>query len=372
MRDPYGLWLSLVTETEASRKGHLSGIRKFEAWVCEDYGLDVKGIPSCWREAKYSGVVERERYLDQLKDVLKDYFGYLKGLYAPLTVNRMMAQVTSYLHAFEIPVRLISIRYAHVTYHNRDISKQEIRVILDHSSVRNRAMFLMLYESGMRPDTQVKLRWKHIKEEFLAHKIPMKIELTSDILKCRVSERWTFIGEEGFKALKSYLVTRLPLKEEDHVFVSERPEGRKLGSNSVSEAFNKLVKKLDLAEPKGRKPKEIRLYCLRKAFGKIDVEEAYKEFWKGHTDTKTHYVSRDPEYHRQLYAEGYENLRLYKPEVDSETIAKLARENLELKARLERVENLLERVAKAQAEKKRLMRMEENPSPLKVRGGLKG
>ena len=358
MRDPFELWLNQICESEGTYEEHMCVMSVFEEWIRSNYGLDAREIPASWREAKYQGIVPRERILDQLNDVLKDYFAHLKGGYAPLTVNHMMATAVSYLHCFDIPVKPLSLRYAWVKYHNRDITKEEIRLILDHSDVRNRAIYLLLYESGMRPITLVKLRYRHIKDEFLAHKIPMKIDLPAEILKCRVRTRWTFIGQDGYEALKRYLVTRLPLKEEDYVFVREKPKGGKVGSGAVSQAFSAVVKKLELAEPRGpngRKPKEIRLYCLKKAFKKFhQADEDYKKFWMGRTETSTHYVSEDPEHHRRLYAEGYENLQLYRPKMDTETAAKLARENMELKVRVDRLESALGDIADLKAQIKQL------------------
>lgn len=367
MRDPYELWLNQVSESKVTHDKHLDAIKTFENWIRENYGLDAKEIPSSWREAKYESVPARERYLDQLKDVLKDYFGYVKGEYTPLSVNRLMSVVTSYLHAFDIPVKSTSLRHAYVTYHNRDVTKQEIRRILDHSDVRNAAAYLVLYESGMRPDTLVKLRYLHLKEEFLAHRIPMKIDLTSDILKCRVTERWTFIGKDGFKALKRYLVTRLPLREDDYVFARKKPKGGHISPGAISQAFSETVKKLGIAKPRGadgRKPKAIHLYCLKTAFRKFMlVEEAYKEFWMGRSNTQTHYVSKDVEYHRRLYSEGYENLCLCKPRVDAETITKLTRENLTLKAKVERMENRLRILEEAERERRHFLGLDKPLTP---------
>jgi len=348
MRNPYELWLNQVAESEGTRRSYRQNMRRFEEWLRENYELEAGEIPSKWRAAKYASLAARERYLDRLTDILKDYFADLKGIYAPGTINLSISIIISYLHAFDIPVKRIRLKHAFVTYHNRDIKKDEIREILQHSDVRNRAAYMILYESGMRPDTLRKLRWRHVKEEFLSHKVPMKIELTQDILKCRVSERWAFIGEEGVTALKTYLTTRLPLEGDDYLFEKEKTQGRQLGRAALSQAFNKIVKKLGLAEPvgpEGKKPKEIRLYCLRKAFRKFMLtEEAYKEYWMGHTNTETHYLSRDPEYHRKLYAEGYENLRLEKPGPDVAVLSKLAGENLALKANIETLEERLKTI----------------------------
>ena len=207
----------------------------------------------------------------------------------------------------------------------------------------------MLYESGMRPATLVKLQWRHIKHEFLAHRIPMMVKLTSEIMKCRVTERWTFIGQEGVEALKRYLVTRLPLRDDEYVFVGENPKGRKLRSGALSQAFNRTVQSLKMAPNRDGKPKELRLYCLRKAFRKsmaAAIDSRYVEFWMGHTNTETHYLSRDIEHHRKLYAKGYENLRLHKPRINREMVKRIARENRELKRRIVNLEYYKERVDK--------------------------
>jgi len=349
MKNPYELWINQVSESEGTSRRYMGDIQNFEAWCLENYGINVKELPARWREAKYEGEAARERFLDELKDMVKDYFAYLKRGYAPLSVNRGMSVVMSFLHNFDVPIKPVRLKHPYVVYHNRDITKDEIRLVLDHSDVRNRAIDLMLYESGMRPDTLVNLRFKHIRDEFLSGRVPMKIDLTEDILKCRVSERWTFIGEEGFEALKKYLATRIPLKDDDYVFVSEKPPGRRLKSNATSQAFNKMVQFLRLAVSQGKgKPKPLRLYCLKKAFRKFMlVEEAYKEFWMGRsgneapgiTGASIHYVSSDVEFHRKLYAQGYEGLRLYPPKSELQTMVnKLTAENLDLKSRVKRLE----------------------------------
>jgi len=339
VRDPYELWLNQVTESETTKRQHLQDILKFEKWAYDNYGLDVKSLPLKWREAKYNGEVEKEKFLDQLNDVLRDYFAFLKGRVTPLSVKRSISVVMSFLHAFDIPAKPLRIRYPYVVYHNRDITKDELRLIVEASDPRDRAIWLILYESGMRPQTLAKLKWKHIKADFC--NIPMRIDLTSDILKCRVSQRWTFIGEDGVKALKTYLASRLPLKDDDYVFVTEKPSNKPLTAQAMSQAFNMIVKKLKLAKGEGRKPKELRLYCLRKAFRKYmasAIDSAYVEFWMGHTSTATHYLSMDIEFHRQLYKKGYENLRLYQPTHIEKLIAEQREEIERLRSQLNQMQ----------------------------------
>jgi len=346
MPDAYDLWINQVCETENTSRRYLQDMDIFEKWAFEKHNLVVKDIPSKLREAKYScKEYEKDRFLDLLKDVASDYFAYMKKIQLThLSINRSMSTIMSFLHYFDIPIKPIRIRHPYVQYHNRDITKDEISTILDHSSVRNKAIYLMLYETGMRPWTVANLQWKHIKEDFLERRVPMKIKLTSDILKCGVSERFVFIGENGFEALKKYIMTKrqLPLRDDDYVFVTEKPYGKRIGTHALSQAFNVVVQDLKLAEPRGletkdgkkNKPKELRLYTLRKAFSKfmaINVDRTIVEYWLGHTSTATHYVSEDIEHHRKLYAQGYRELQLEAPQVPTTILDELKKKDDEIK-----------------------------------------
>jgi hypothetical protein len=147
------------------------------------------------------------------------------------------------------------------------------------------------------------------------------IELPSELLKDRVSARWTFIGEDAFKSLKEYLKTRIPLKNEDLIFTPERSDVKReyLAPTTFTNKFGGIALKLGITEREEKgKPRKIRLYCLRKYFNNElryeGFDPAYKEFWMGHETTQTHYISRDVEKHREIYAKAYTSLRIYKPE----------------------------------------------------------
>jgi len=346
MNGSYDLWLSKVCESEATRRRYIEDIQRFEKYTESVHNLRVLDIPNRWREAKYTSEMSKEKLLDEFKDLVDGYFSFLKdgNHYTSMSINRSMTVVMSYLHYYDIPIKPVRIRHPYVIYHNRDITKEEIIKILDHSDVRNRAMFLLLFESGMRPSTLVNLKWRHIKEEFLARRVPMKIELTSDILKCRVTNRYVFIGDDGYQALTKYLSLRLPLRDDDFVFVTEKPAGARMRTSGVSQLFNSTITKLGLAEKRGTKPKALRLYCLRKAFRKFmatQVDSAYVEFWMGHTSTATHYLSEDVEHHRAIYAKGYKGLQLFEPRTaPTEIIESLQRKDEEIKKLKQDVEKL--------------------------------
>jgi hypothetical protein len=72
----------------------------------------------------------------------------------------------------------------------------------------------------------------------------------------------------------------------------------------------------------------------------------------GHTDSKSHYISNNPEAHRKIYAEGYQFLRIYEPITETaiiiqnqqreiETLKEQVKEVMQFKDRLVEMENQL-------------------------------
>ena len=323
--------------------------------------MAVKSTPGAvmkeWRKARYDYRM-REMFIDEWSEKIEAYYYDLKDDYAPETKHSIITPVISYFKHSKIPVDPDIQERIYVKYHNRDISKEEIARILEHASLRDRTFFLWMAESGQRPYTLVQLRYKHIREDFEAHRIPMKIDLPAELIKDRVGHRFTFVGEDGYGSLKEYLAPRGALKDEDLIFQPERPERMKnsfLGPTTFSNAFSRIVVKLGLDKPiKGGKPKSLRLYCLRKYFrNNIRVRDvAYREFWMGHTfGTDEHYLTRNVERHREEYSKAYDSVRVLQPTIPEE-IAELKafyeeklrqqREEIELTVRREVAEQLTE------------------------------
>jgi len=301
-------------------------------------GIDPDDLVAEWKKVKYD-LRSREEFLDEWTERLEAFIYKKSQNLTPLTRNTKMGILVSFFKANKIPVNPEYEKHPYVKYHNRDLKREEIRRVLQNADKRDRTFFLMMVESGLRPNTLVQLRYKHIKKEFEANRVPMMIELPSELLKDRVEARWTFLGEDAFKALKEYLKPRMPLKNEDLIFTPERSDMKHpfLSPQTFSNKFRKIASKLGFAEiEETGKPRKVRLYGLRKYFmNNVRYEgfdHTFKEFWMGHTNTQTHYVSRDPERHRKEYAEAYENLRIYKTEHSEEQANRidLLEEDLEL------------------------------------------
>ena len=352
-------WLSTVAESPKTRNSYLEGWHIFEEF-CKERAKDANSIVDDYLSIKYLGEAQRERFVFELREVLKGFYVYLKPKFASLSAKHELAIVKSYLNYWKVPVDIDLPKHPFVTYHNRDIEKEEVKQILTFASARDKVMYMLLVESGARVDNITNLKYWQIKEDFEAHKIPMKILMPSPTLKDQVGDRWSFIGEDGFNELSNYLARRSPIKDDEYVFLSEK-QGRVTGAQfspaSLSTKFNRIVQKLKIAESLGQagKPKRIRLHGLRKYFrNNMKADSAFVNFWMAHSlGVDSHYISRDVEEHRKLYAKGYKNLRIFTPSKENladlyheinaitQSMAELQQENKELKNRITRIEDKL-------------------------------
>jgi len=362
-----------VADSEATKRSYTYTLRRFAEYVKENHDFDIMDLKRMWREIKYNGEVEREKFLDYLQDIIDEYRAYLKSKgVTNMNLRVTLAIISSYLKkGCGIKGVDVSIpRASYVEYHNRDITKEEIRKILEHASLRDKCFFLMMVESGLRPSTLLQLKYKHIKEDYEAGRIPMKINLPSSILKDRVGDRFTFIGEDGYKVLKEYLSLRKHIDDEDLIFQPQREDkdrNEMLSTAAMSKKFGELVLKLGLDKVKEKgKPKNLRLYCLRKYFfNNMKCDSAFRNFWFGHRSVDDHYISRmDIQRHREEYMKGYPHLRVYETRRDFE----LARLQEEIKKRDKIIEQLLQKLGEYE---KRLKEVEETLeyilSPLKAK-----
>jgi len=268
---------------------------------------------------EYEGMTDRE-FRRKYARYIRALISHLNQEYAIGTLKLIVASIRSFFKYNDLPLGHIPIARNKVTFHNRDITKEEIQKILEVSRPRDKAFFCIMAQSGLRPETLCSLKLKHIEPEFSKEITPCKIEIPEEMAKGEFGAYFSFMGEESVKYLKAYLATRPNLGPEDCLF-SAHGKDKKLDRGSMSHIFGRATKKLkrkglmDFEQKEKGKPSEVRLYNLRKFFrlkaGQAGVE--YVNFWMGHkTNYKaphipasdTHYFSReDVEFQRQLYKE---------------------------------------------------------------------
>jgi len=97
----------------------------------------------------------------------------------------------------------------------RSPTVDDLRRMLEGSNLRDRAILLALFQSGLREGSLILLQRKHIKEMF-EDKAPVHIGLRAKELKGEYSglEAHTFIGRDAVEAIKKYLEWRERVKHE--------------------------------------------------------------------------------------------------------------------------------------------------------------
>jgi len=355
--DSVKFWLNKACGSNLTKKNYRRLFNNFT----KHYNLNPDALIQVWKTVRYDWK-KRQEFLDEWSEKIEVYvYNRLENL-TSMSKTVVIASILSFFKHHKIPLEVTNPKHPYVTYHNRDITREEIKRILQHSSIRNKAFYLTMLESGLRPGTISQLKYRNIKDDFQTRKIPMKIDVPASILKDRVGHRFSFIGKDAFEALKEYLSPRQPLHDDDYVFTkSKRGTSEPVSPVSVSIIFGRLVIKLGLDKTTEiGKPRSIRMYCLRKYFrNNIRVEDtSYREFWMGHTfGTDEHYLTRNVEKHREVYAEAYPSLRLYQPEkMNFEEIKEKLTAEIEAKIRAEYEKKLQEQVKKAVKEEVRKYR----------------
>jgi len=252
--------------------------------------------------------------------------GYTSG-----SIKGMVSAIRSFFKYNDLPLGHIPMSKARIVFHNRDITSEEIKEILRVSKPRERAFYAMMAHTGLRPDTLCHLKLKHIEPDFSKEELPCKVEIPEELTKGSFGSYFTFMGEDAVHYLKAYLRTRRNLNPESYIFTSygkEKPLHRKSISSMFARTLETLKESgvLTFKQKEEGKPRNIRLYSLRKFFrkyaGKAGIE--YVNFWMGHkTDyqaphipaSDVYYFSReDVEYQRQLYKkDAAPHLRIEKP-----------------------------------------------------------
>ncbi|MEE9510168.1 MAG: site-specific integrase [Candidatus Bathyarchaeia archaeon] len=286
------------------------------------------------RETRYSDKASlKEKFIDDVRDYVDQFIAECrKKDFTQGYIACIVRTVCSFFKHYRLDIAY-TVKSGQITYHNRSIKKQEIKDILDHSSLRDKLFFKMMEESGLRPHTLVRLRYKHINDDYEKDIVPLCIDTPVNIIKGKYfAGRFTFIGIEAVRLLKQYLKPKETIDNEDLIFTSKKPnkmKGEVLSPRTFSNIFRRTARKLGIAKERNGKPSEIRLHCLRKYFRnycKCDLY--YIQFWMHHSlgSSDIHYISRDKDRHREEYTKAYPNLKIYEY-IDSKEIDKIQQRN---------------------------------------------
>jgi integrase len=363
-------WLSLQ-ENPRTRAGYQRGMKKFSKF-CEEHQFNgLETIVQDYRAARDSDDRRKlSQYTDAWADVLQEYTIWLKHHHAPATVKNYLAIIQSFFKTAKVPIEVDIPKRAYTTYPKQNLKRKTLQLIISRSTVRNRAIWLMLAESGLRPYTVTQIRWWWIKEDYLAGRVPMMIRVPQQFVKDNVGDRWSFIGSDGYDALREYLEPRLPLQDDDYVFVREPPKPKKkrarryvpgsimehredplklpgipFTSGNLSATFSNTVRSLNLDSGVFGKPGKVRLYCLKDWFrNHCKADYGYLMFWMCRSSPVDSHYNRDEEEHRKEYREAYPELRVMEePTATTDLQTKVTKQDQEiqqLKSKIDKIETM--------------------------------
>jgi integrase len=278
--------------------------------------------------------------------------------YTPGSVGSFAVAVRSFFKHNDLPLSFMASIRRKVTFHNRDITKEEVVHILSVSSPRDRAFFAVMAQSGLRPSTLCALRIKHLEPDYSQNLNPLKISVPEDLTKGQYHSYLTFIGEDANRYLRDYLKTRPNLNRDSYVFTKQASE-EPMTRNTISSSFRKAARMLrdkglmDFEQKQKDKPAEVRLYSLRKWFRKYAIQAGFEnvDFWMGHTGpgVDSAYRPKDEEFYRKIYAEKampFLRLETATPSETEKQIGELRRENTILKDQVSKVAPSIEALQK--------------------------
>jgi site-specific recombinase XerD len=304
----------------------------------------------------------KRRYSQAIMDFV--YKEKERGLCSSSYANALYA-VKSFFKYNSLPLNFIVSPKVIVENHNRDIKKEEIEEIIKASTYRERAFFLLMAQSGLRPNTLTQLKIGNL-EKILEENtpVPCLINVPQSMSKGKYGSYFTFCGQESVDALKDYFKTRENLTSESYVFVKANSEER-VRAGDFTHFFRRIVKSLaeknilkvktktkniEVQTVEGKRLRscvtrsDLRLYNLRKFFRKYAGQAGfdYVNFWMGHTlGVDDHYFSRDIEMHGKIYKEKampFLRIQTRTPSETEKQIEELRRENAKLSAKVLEIE----------------------------------
>ena len=162
--------------------------------------------------------------------------------------------------------------------------EQTYRLVDATSNLRDRALFLTLFESGVRVNAAISLNVGHVRPYlFPEPTVPLVLKVTDDLdtkLKgAAIPFYITGLQAEAVEALRNYVrATHMKSSEDTPLFITRR--GARLTQQQILATVKKACRKAGLDE------KGIWTHSLRKAFRKVvrrtSIDDEHKEQVMGH------------------------------------------------------------------------------------------
>ena len=288
-------------------------LKKYATWLGHSPDTiiqDIKpigAIPDPIKVQNHSGFLND--YLSELQD---------NGL-KPGSVNNCIKAVKAFYRVNGADVKLSEPLVRKAVYKDRAPKPEELTLMLDKSATRESFIISAIATGGFREGTFAKLKYRHVREDLEANRIPIHIHVEAAITKGKYRDYDTFINAEASQLLKLYIEDRKrgtkvippeeisddsPLIRNSHIAdrvlgVSEKTISRIVHEIAVS---TKIAKKLPDSWMYS-----VRTHSLRKFFrtqmSAVKLDSEIINYMMGHTvDTYEDVQSLGVETLRNMYS----------------------------------------------------------------------
>lgn len=319
-------WLRKYPESTWSKYAY--EITRYFKWFREvkDWNVTPQElIDDHIRSRKAESVVERKKHLRLAKEYA--YENPQFSHYGDSGRANIISAISSFYNYCEAPLTTAKGEFKTAKFQKHEYKQfgvEGARKIIDSSPQREKTMFLMMLQAGLRIGdllNYVNYRWEEIKPQLEAGKDPIKINM--------YKKYWTYITTDAIHELKKYIQERGEPKPGEPTFVSA--SGKPLYPQHVARVFRRSAKKADLLdfEPDERKRRgkhdyghryPIRLHMFRKLFKSEasvagrGIDQRYVEFFMGHAGGLAKVggiYDKSPELHEPIFEAEYRKIAPY-------------------------------------------------------------
>jgi site-specific recombinase XerD len=264
----------------------------------------IGNIPDLQRVQNHTGFLND--YLAELQD---------EGI-SPGPVNNYIKSVKTFYRVNGIKIELSEPLSRRVKYKDRAPTPEEMTKLLDIGTLRERVIISMTGLGGFREGTLSKLKYRHVKEDLEARRIPLHIHVEAEITKGKYGDYDTFLGPEAVTFLELYLDARrkgtryIPpetITDESPLLRDERVAKVKgIKGSAIRDIVHKLYKAAGLLKKTLGRLYDLREHSIRKFFKtqmiSLGVQSDYVDYMMGHkVDTYNDIQSKGIEFLRNIY-----------------------------------------------------------------------
>jgi integrase len=313
----------LRNKANATRDVYAFHFVKFFRWAQAKYGFQSVDamIQDHIKSRESSSITERKKHSRMLREYALDTAANKR--LSDHAQHLIIAVVRSFYSFCEAPLTTAKNEFKREIY-DRYESKQfgldDARRIIDAAQQREKAIFLIMLQSGLRIGdllNYVNFRWSEIKPQLDAGKDPLKLTMYG-------GKYWTYFTTDAIHELKKYIIERGEPKDGEPIFISKF--GKPVHRVYVADVLQRIGLQLGLIpESELKKLRKghrypIRLHQFRKLFKSESsvagrgFDSRYGEFFMGHASGLSAIggvYDKSPELHEDIFEKEYMKLAPY-------------------------------------------------------------